>query len=114
MATRTCSEPGCGKPHLAGGLCAGHYSRKQRRGDAKAPYKARPFTPREDEHLLALKTSPGGRVCNGQLPELAVMFGRSVAVLKQRRRYLLGRVKPHPGPHARRRAAAERDSGLPG
>ena len=63
------------------------------------------FTPREDAALLALKTSRDGRVENGQLPELAIMFGRTKAVLINRRRYLLGRIKRNPGPLARRRAA---------
>ena len=103
---RTCDVQGCPDPHLALGLCNAHWKRRKRHGDATAPHLALPFTPREDAALLGLATYPrSGWVKRGQLEELSIVFGRSVGCLKQRRRYLLGRVKPHPGPQARRSAA---------
>ena len=105
-----CDIPGCDGKHHARGLCGAHIHRERRYGDPLAPHLARAFTEREDQHLMELETHPTGRVIAGQYAELSVMFGRSVRVLKSRRYYKMGRLKHHPGPQARRKAAeAEQD-----
>jgi hypothetical protein len=42
-AARRCSFPGCGRPHLAKGLCRGHYEQQRRKGSL------RPLPPRRRE-----------------------------------------------------------------
>lgn len=53
MATpRLCSVSGCGKPHLAGGLCNSHYLRRRKYGDPNAGGQMR--------HLMAATCSVEG------------------------------------------------------
>ena len=102
---RRCEVEGCAAPHMARGWCTRHHTHWLRHGDPEAELQRRLFTPREDEHLLALPTGPTGRVKNGGIAELAIMFGRRPDCLVNRRRYLLGRVPVHPGPKRREAAA---------
>ena len=49
MATRTCALQGCGRPHVARGMCAKHYQRWSKHGDPRAPVGRRPYNMTSDD-----------------------------------------------------------------
>lgn len=62
-----CRVPGCGRPHRARGLCAGHYRRLQLKGDIRADVPLRLIG--QDEARFWQKVERNG-------PVIAVEFGR--------------------------------------
>lgn len=92
---KTCIVPGCDKPVLVKlrGLCQRHYVRWQRYGDPCAPrVKGDPWTPREDELVMALPTcGRSGRAKPGAATQLAIELGRTTHAVCTRRHDLRAR-----------------------
>ena len=76
---RQCTVEGCGREYRANGYCRYHLTRFERYGNATEPRrKGDPWTPRENELLLALPTCGRSRRAKpGSLAQLCLELGRS-------------------------------------
>lgn len=79
-SARTCSAPGCERPHQAKGLCASHYYRVRKGGSAERPLGERPDRSYVDQNGYRVIYRPDhpNAWTNGVIPEHRYVMSQTI------------------------------------